>query len=75
MTDAMRTIKKQTSLVVMKDGEFLRGLFYYGLAWSTSPYDAWRSRNISFASAVADKLGGSLWLFNPIIGQARQYAK
>ena len=45
------------------------------LRWSRSPYDAWNTRKKKSAQAVADIVGGDLWLFNPIVGQLREIRK
>ena len=63
-------LRRKTVLVVQKDGLFLVGLDIFGkLNWSRSIYDAWSTRNIDDACAVAKKVCGGLWLFNPIVGQ------
>ena len=64
-----------TNLVIHKDGEFLVGcmLGTQVLRWSNSPYDAWMTRNTESASIVAEKVDGEIYLFNPIVGQIRQY--
>ena len=67
-------IRKKTTLVVEKDGEYLTGMSMF-LRWSLSPYDAWMTRNIEHARMVADKVGGRLMLFNPIVCQIRPFWK
>ena len=68
-------IKKQTCLVVEKDGEYLAGLgsaigFTY---WDRHLTNAWKTRDKEEAMAVAAKYGGRLMLFNPIVWQTRPY--
>lgn len=66
-------IRKQTCLIIRKDGEFLVGTILKStdLRWSRSPYDAWSTRNIGFAEMVAAMVGGELVLFNPIVNQMK----
>ena len=67
-------IRLCTVLIIKRGAEFLVGRIPYSLEfrWSTSPYDAWRTRNREQAAAVAGLLGGDLWLFNPIVGQIKE---
>lgn len=66
-------IRLKTCLIVRRNGEYLVGLNQItgGLNWSTSPYDAWRTRKIRIAQAVAGISGGILCLFNPIAGEIK----
>lgn len=68
-TDYLRT---QTGIVIEKDGEYLIGYSMF-LRWGSSPYDAWRTRDRDAAMAVADRIGGTMMLFNPLVGQIRRY--
>jgi hypothetical protein len=68
----MTDIRTKTTLIVERDGDYLQGLSIY-LRWSQSPYDAWNTRNIEAAQLVADKVGGTLMLFNPVVRQLRKY--
>ena len=64
-----------TNLIVQKDGKFLQG-YIIGLnelKWSDSPWDAWMTRDRADAYDVAQKVDGELVLFNPIVGQIREY--
>ena len=68
-------IKKQTCLVIEKDGEYLAGYrtaigFVY---WTRHLTDAWKTRNKEEAMAVATTYGGRLMLFNPIVWQTKPY--
>ena len=67
-------IRRQTGIIIGRAGEFLIGTVMYStdLRWSTSPYDAWRTRNRDDARRVAKITGGELWLFNPIARQIRK---
>jgi hypothetical protein len=71
----MESIRKQTGLIIQRDGEYLVGtiLFSSDLRWSKSPWDAWKTRNRDAAKMVARKVGGKLMLFNPIVGQLKGY--
>lgn len=72
--ETLRKLREKTGLIVRKDGEFLQCLdMFYKLRWSTSPYDAWITRCVEDAQAVAEKVGGELCLFNPIIGSLKEY--
>ena len=69
-----RYIRRATVLIVRRGTEFLVGRIPYSLEfrWSSSPYDAWGTREKDKAKAVAKLLGGDLWLFNPVVGQLRE---
>jgi len=69
-------LRKKTCLIVTKDGKYLVGWNYLirDLNWSRDYYDAWRTRDREKAEKVAQKCGGTLMLFNPIVGQIRDYA-
>lgn len=69
-------IRTKTCLVIRKGNEFLVGRIIVSgeLNWSNSYYDAFRTRNISKARYLAKRYGGVLMLFNPIVGQIREYA-
>lgn len=62
-----------TGIIIEKDGEYLVGMIIgtHELRWSTSPWDAWRTRKRDKAFIVADKVGGKRYLFNPIVGALR----
>lgn len=62
-----RDIQSYTRYVVEKDREYLRGA-WERVKWSTSYYDAWRTKDLEGARRVAKKLGGRLMLFNPATG-------
>ena len=66
-------IRRQTSLIIRKNGEYLVGGILYSkdLRWSGSIYDAWRTRDRELARAIARKTGGITMLFNPITGEER----
>lgn len=67
-------VRRQTALIIAKDGGFLVGFSLF-LRFSKSPYDAWRTRKVEAARMVADRIGGELMLFNPIVGQLRRYER
>ena len=66
-------IREQTGIIIQKDGMFLVGLVLGGpeLRWSSSPWDAWRTRRRDKAFIVSEKIGGKRMLFNPVAGQLR----
>ena len=67
-------IRKQTGLIIRKDNEYLVGrVIYTGeLKWSSSPWEAWRTRIRANARSIAEKTGGEIMLFNPVAGQLRK---
>ena len=65
-------IRRKTALVIEKNGEYLVGFSVF-LRFSSSPWDAWRTRDKEAAQAVADKVGGNMMLFNPVVGQIRKF--
>ena len=67
-------IRKKTGLIIRKKNEYLVGTILYStdLRWSISPWDAWITRDREAARMVADKVGGEIILFNPIVGQMRE---
>lgn len=70
-------IREETCLIIRRGAEFLVGTILYSsdLRWSTSPYDAWRTRTREHAERVARGTGGTIWLFNPAAGQLREARK
>lgn len=66
-------IRRETCIIIRKDGEYLVGTICYStdLRWSGSPYDAWKTRRKEDAERVARKVGGEMVLFNPIVNQRR----
>lgn len=68
-------IRTKTGIIIRKDGKYLVGFVLYSkeLRWSDSPYDAWRTRSPEKAGKVARKVGRATMLFNPIVGQLRNY--
>lgn len=67
-----QSIREKTCLIVRKNRHYLVGVDVFGfLKWSTSQYDAWRTRDRDAAEMVARKTGGTLMLFNPIVNQIK----
>ena len=66
-------IRRKTGLIIKRGPEYLVGriLGTNDLKWSTSPWDAWRTRDREAAENVARVTGGDLWLFIPVAGQIR----
>ena len=77
MNNKNRYIRQATVLIVRRGTEFLVGRIPYSLEfrWSSSPYDAWGTREKDKAQKVARLLGGDIWLFNPVVGQLREAQK
>ena len=69
----MMDIRSKTGIIIEKDGEYLVGTFLSStdLRWSKSPWDAWITRQRENALKVAEKVGGSRVLFNPVAGQMK----
>lgn len=67
-------IREATCLIIRRGTEFLVGTIIYStdLRWSSSPWDAWSTRDRGKAEKVARRIGGELCLFNPIAGQLRE---
>ena len=67
-------IREETGIILKRGAEFLVGrvVFSRELKWSTSAWDAWRTRDREAAERVARALGADLWLFNPVAGQLRE---
>lgn len=68
-------IRLYTRLIVRNGNEYLVGVQMVTgqLRWSTSPYDAWGTRIRLNARMVAEKTNGTIYLFNPIVGQLKLY--
>ena len=64
-------IRLCTVLIIKRGAEYLVGRIPYSLEfrWSTSPYDAWGTRNLGHACRIANIVHGSVVLFNPAIGK------
>ena len=66
-------IRRQTCLIIRRNGEYLVGTILYSqdLRWSISRSDAWRTRDREKARRIARATGGTVMLYNPIIGRER----
>lgn len=66
-------IRKQTCLIIRRNGEYLVGRIMgtSALKWSIYAHEAWRTRDRAKAEKVARKTGGVLVLFNPIVNQKK----
>ena len=66
-------IRKQTALIIRKNGEYLVGTILYSrdLRWSRDKYDAFRTRDREKARRLARMTGGTVMLFNPVVGETR----
>ena len=66
-------IRRQTALIIRRNGEYLVGrqIFDGPLRWSRDKYDAYRTRDREKARRIARVTGGIVMLFNPIIGEER----
>ena len=70
----MSDIRRETCLIIRKENEYLVGTVLYSteLRWSINKYDAWRTRSREDARKVNALIGGTLMLFNPVVGQIRE---
>ena len=59
--------------IVKRGSEWLQCRAYRNgaLVFSISPYDAWRTRRESDARAVAEKIGGDVWVFDWLNGTVK----
>lgn len=64
-------IRQYTRAIIRKNSMYLqcKSSISGELVWSTSPFDAWWTRNADVARNVARKTGGVAMLFNPVIGK------
>lgn len=71
----MVDIRTKTMLVIRKDGRYLMTFsgIYKRIVWTASPWEAWQTRRLDHACMVRDKVGGTLVLFNPIVGKTKEY--
>lgn len=64
-------IRLRTKLIIRRGNQWLVGRGITGdLVFSTSRYDAWWTRDRNDAADVARMVGGDVWLFNSVIGEA-----
>ena len=70
-------VRRVTGLIVQREKRFLVGTILYStdLRWSDSPWDAWFTRDREKAARVAQRVGGELVLFNPVVGQLREVTR
>ena len=66
-------IRKQTYIVIQKNGLYLVGGIIWSseLRWSPYVYDAWRTRKKDRAEEIARKTGGVMVLFNRVTGDRK----
>ena len=67
-------IRTATCLVIEKDGKYLSGYgtFMGSVTWDNHLSNAWTTRDKEEALRVAEKYGGSLMLFNPIVWRTKR---
>lgn len=66
-------IRRATCVIIRKNHEYLVGTILYStdLRWSSSPYDAWQTRDVVKARKIALKTGGTMMLWNPVVRQMK----
>ena len=63
-------IRSYTRVIIRKNGQYLQGKELSGkLAWNSSRYTAWYTRDADVARKVAVRTGGIAMLFNPVVGK------
>ena len=69
----MMDIRRKTCVIIRRGNEYLvaRVIYSRELLWSSSPWDAWRTRDKEAARRVAG-FGGKMMLFNPVAAQLRE---
>ena len=67
-------IRRATVLVIRKNGQYLsrREMFTGRILWDPHLSSAWKTRNREKARENAEKYGGVLMLFNPIIWEVKR---
>ena len=67
-------IRLNTRIIIRRGPGFLVGRILYSTEyrWSTSPWEAWWTRDRETAEYEARRVCGELWLFNPVAGQLRE---
>ena len=67
-------IREKTCLIIKKGSEFLVGTICFStdLRWSIYASDAWQTRDKKIAEMVANKVGGEIMLYNPVINMTRK---
>ena len=67
-------IREATGIIIRRGSGFLVGRVLYSaeLRWSSSPFDAWFTRDRDTAESLARAVGGAMWLFNRVCGQLRE---
>lgn len=70
-------IREKTGIIIRRGCDYLVGrvVFSRDLKWSQSPWDAWITRSAEEAERVCRWIGGEMMLFNPIVGQIREYRR
>ena len=72
--DNRNDAESRTKLIVQVGMKFLYAGDPNGfLRYSTSPYDAWHTRNITKARWVAEKVGGNVLVFNSLNGEVVEW--
>jgi hypothetical protein len=67
-------IRLQTVLIIKKDNYYLVDRNITGnIIWRQDYSDAWRTRVRAAARSIAEKTGGEIYLFNPVVCQLRKY--
>ena len=66
-------IRLETCIIIQKDGDYLVGKIKgsMDLRWSIYAHEAWRTRDRKDAERVAQRVGGKMMLFNPIVRQMK----
>lgn len=70
----LKMLRMATALVVFRDGKYLsrKEMLTGRIIWDQHLSSAWRTRNRDKARKTAEKYGGTLRLFNPIIWEVKR---
>jgi len=66
-------INRKTVIIIRKNRLWLKGrdMLTREIEWTSSPYEAWKTKDEAQAAEVAQRFGGIMVLFNPIINKKR----
>lgn len=66
-------INRKTVIIIRKNRLWLKGrdMLTREIEWTSSPYEAWKTKDEEQAAEVARRFGGIMVLFNPIINKKR----
>ena len=68
-------IRLRTHLIIRRGNQYLRGKSIFGNfpEWTSSPWDAWRTRSRHTAIELNRRVQGEIYLFNPVVGKLKPW--